>query len=119
MSLQGTVDACLARYAMLERGRRVGAAVSGGADSVFLLDALHRRGLAAAVIHVNHKLRGAESDADESFVAELACRLNLPFRAHGAPDTAFSIRRSLRARGMLSPRGTRWTIRRKRFWAGF
>ncbi|HKD06276.1 MAG TPA: tRNA lysidine(34) synthetase TilS [Bryobacteraceae bacterium] len=85
MSLQGTVDACLARYAMLERGRRVGAAVSGGADSVFLLDALHRRGLAAAVIHVNHKLRGAESDADESFVAELACRLNLPFRAHGAP----------------------------------
>jgi tRNA(Ile)-lysidine synthase len=85
MSSQHPVDALLERHAMLARGRRVGAAVSGGADSVFLLDALHRRGLAAAVIHVNHKLRGDESDADEAFVADLARKLNLPFRSHCAP----------------------------------
>jgi len=85
MSSQHPVDALLERHAMLARGRRVGVAVSGGADSVFLLDALHRRGLAAAVIHVNHNLRGEESDADEVFVADLARTLNLPFRVHSAP----------------------------------
>ena len=45
---------------MLAAGyRRIGVAVSGGADSVFLLHALQELGLAAAVLHVNHGLRGA------------------------------------------------------------
>jgi len=52
--------------------------VSGGADSVFLLTALQEAGLAAAVLHVNHQLRGAESDADEAFVRELAAASGLP-----------------------------------------
>jgi tRNA(Ile)-lysidine synthase len=88
MSSQHPVDALMDRHAMLARGKRVGAAVSGGADSVFLLDALRQRGLAAVVIHVNHKLRGEESDADEAFVAELARKAGLPFqslRAAAAP----------------------------------
>jgi tRNA(Ile)-lysidine synthase len=52
-------------------------AVSGGADSVAVLRALRslkkegKGGLLAA--HFNHRLRGEESDADESFVADL-CR---------------------------------------------
>jgi tRNA(Ile)-lysidine synthase len=62
---------------------RIGVAVSGGADSVFLLTALQELGLAAAVLHVNHKLRGAESDADEAFVRRLAETSGLPF--HSAP----------------------------------
>ncbi len=47
-------------------------AVSGGADSVALLRAL--AGLAGRVVvaHLNHQLRGGESDADEAFVRELA-----------------------------------------------
>jgi len=69
----------LERYQLLQRGRRIGVAVSGGADSVFLLHALHELGLAAIVLHINHKLRGAESGADEDFVADLAARLELPF----------------------------------------
>ena len=72
------------RYGLLSRGRRIAVAVSGGADSVFLLHALHQPGLAALVLHVNHKLRGAESDDDESFVAELAASLNLPFASAAA-----------------------------------
>lgn len=70
---------------MLDRGRRVGVAVSGGADSVFLLHALRELGLAACVLHINHKLRGEESDADESFAAGLAAAFELPFFSVIAP----------------------------------
>jgi tRNA(Ile)-lysidine synthase len=59
------------------------AAVSGGADSVALLDALARfqrsegGGGSIIVAHLNHQLRGEESDEDEAFVRDLADRLNL------------------------------------------
>ena len=55
-------------------------AVSGGADSTALLDALARwkksEHLFAA--HLNHQLRGAESDADETFVREKTRQLDVP-----------------------------------------
>src|SRR5215469_2042659 len=57
---------------------RIAAAVSGGADSVYLLHWLVERDLAVAVLHVNHRLRGAESDADEAFVRDLARQFDLP-----------------------------------------
>jgi tRNA(Ile)-lysidine synthase len=52
-------------------------AVSGGPDSVALLRALLAvRGAAPlAVAHLNHQLRGPDSDADEAFVAALHARL--------------------------------------------
>src|SRR5215510_9437948 len=59
------------------------AAVSGVADSVALLDALARfqrsegRPGSIIVAHLNHQLRGEESDEDEAFVRDLANRLNL------------------------------------------
>lgn len=47
-------------------------AISGGPDSVALAHASHRIGLPRLILaHVNHGLRGAESDADEQFVAGL------------------------------------------------
>jgi len=52
-------------------------AVSGGADSVAMLRAFAELGMPATVGHVNHQLRGAESDGDEAFVIELAAQLNL------------------------------------------
>lgn len=55
-------------------------AVSGGADSVALLRALHAVGIPVTVAHVNHKLRGAESDADEDFVLRLCDNLGLQCR---------------------------------------
>jgi tRNA(Ile)-lysidine synthase len=77
----------LERYDMLSAGRRIAVAVSGGADSVCLLRLLHDLGLATRVLHVNHKLRGAESNADAEFVADLAGRLGLPCTIHDAPVT--------------------------------
>ncbi|MBJ6799291.1 tRNA lysidine(34) synthetase TilS [Geomonas propionica] len=65
-------------------GETVVVAVSGGADSVALLDILTRledEGLHLVVAHLNHCLRGAESDADEKFVSDLATRHHLPFLA--------------------------------------
>ncbi len=66
---------------MLRAGERVAVAVSGGPDSVALLWALmelrSELGLLLSVVHVNHGLRGAESDADEAFTRELARSLEL------------------------------------------
>ncbi len=74
----------MSRYNMLRTGDRVIAAVSGGADSVCLFLALKelapRLGASVAgVAHLNHKLRGAASDGDERFVAELAARHGMAF----------------------------------------
>ena len=70
------------RYRMFEDGQHVGAAVSGGADSVCLLHVLlelaAERDLRLSVLHLNHGLRGEESCRDEQFVRELAGRLGLP-----------------------------------------
>lgn len=64
------------KHEFLRPGERVAVAVSGGADSVALLCLLEEvrteLGIVLSVAHVNHKLRGAESDEDERFVAELA-----------------------------------------------
>jgi tRNA(Ile)-lysidine synthase len=64
-------------------GDRLAAAVSGGADSVallrLLLEVRPHLGIVLSVAHVNHKLRGQESDEDERFVKELALENGLEF----------------------------------------
>ena len=73
----------IARHAMFETGQRVGVAVSGGADSVFLLHALHqlapRWNLKLSVVHLEHGIRGEASLADAEFVRSLAAQFALPF----------------------------------------
>jgi tRNA(Ile)-lysidine synthase len=71
------------RSELLAPGTRIGVAVSGGADSVGLLRILYELrdeiGIVLSVIHFNHKLRGAESESEERFVAELAGELQLEY----------------------------------------
>jgi tRNA(Ile)-lysidine synthase len=75
-ALHQQVLATIREHRMLRAGDRVGVAVSGGGDSVALLLLLAELraelGVALLVVHLNHQLRGAESDADEQFVADLA-----------------------------------------------
>jgi len=54
-------------------------AVSGGADSTALLVAFREmRDFPITAAHINHHLRGAESDDDEAFVRDLCARLDVP-----------------------------------------
>lgn len=57
-------------------------AVSGGPDSVCLLYILvklrEELGIRLHVAHLNHQLRGAESEADAHYVSDLAHRLDIP-----------------------------------------
>lgn len=70
-------------FRMLGRGDRIVVAVSGGIDSVALLHAL--TGLAVeyrlfiVVAHLNHCLRGRESDRDEVFAKRFAEKLGVKF----------------------------------------
>ena len=71
------------KFGLLKTGDKIVIAVSGGADSVSLLHVLTRLadeyGLVLSVAHVNHGLRGRESERDEMFVQELCKRLSIPF----------------------------------------
>ncbi|MEO8482800.1 MAG: tRNA lysidine(34) synthetase TilS [Acidobacteriota bacterium] len=71
------------RRALWTADDRVAVAVSGGADSVALARLLSELAAGspsplAGLIHVNHGLRGAESDADEAFCRTLSADLGVP-----------------------------------------
>ena len=71
------------RQELLRAGERVGVAVSGGIDSMALLRLMlelrGELGIVLSIVHFNHKLRGAESEADQEFVAALARAHDLEF----------------------------------------
>ena len=70
-------------YEMLPQSGLVLICVSGGADSMCLLEVLrhisYEYGFAIAVAHYNHKLRGDESDRDETFVMDVCEQHGIAF----------------------------------------
>src|SRR4051812_44711323 len=96
-----TARAYVARHRLLQPGDRVAVAVSGGADSVALLDVMlelrKEMGLVLSVAHFNHQIRGAESDADQQFVSDLAAKNQLEFFSSSgdAPSRAQQNKESL------------------------
>ncbi len=59
--------------------RRLLVAVSGGPDSIVLLDALYREGFSLVVAHCNFHLRGEASNEDAEFVKRLSERYQIPY----------------------------------------
>lgn len=86
------MEALIEEYDMLPTGCTVLCAVSGGADSVFLLHELKElapvRGLRLSAAHFNHHLRGEESDRDEQFVRDLCARWGVPCETGGGDVAA-------------------------------
>lgn len=76
------------RYGMLPPGVPVLAALSGGADSVALVRALRALGYPVCAYHLNHCLRGEESERDEAFVRQLCRTLDLPLTVARADAAA-------------------------------
>lgn len=77
------IQAYILSESLIRRGDHVLVAVSGGPDSVALLSALHslREALGIAgltALHFNHRLRGKDSEDDQSFVEALTRRLTVP-----------------------------------------
>ena len=78
----------ISRHQMLNPGDLCIVAVSGGADSVCLLDILYELkaalGIKLVVAHFDHGLREGEDDAETRFVQDLASSMNLPFESEKA-----------------------------------
>lgn len=98
--VKSAVDA----YAMLNRGDRVFTALSGGADSISMLLCLREldMDLDMTAIHVNHGLRGEESDRDERFCRDFCARIGIPLECRRVDAKAFS-----KANGMTLEEGAR------------
>ena len=81
----GKVSAAMDKYSMLPRGAEVAAALSGGADSVCLLDVLLRlsktKKFTVCAAHLNHMIRGEEAERDMKFCEELCEKLGVALYA--------------------------------------
>lgn len=82
MNLVKQVRTGILEHQLIERGAIVVVGVSGGPDSLALLHVLRALALEfdwrLQVAHLNHQLRGAESDADEKFVLSVGAEWGLP-----------------------------------------
>nr|WP_185153989.1 tRNA lysidine(34) synthetase TilS [Dysgonomonas sp. ZJ709] len=87
---------------LLNSGDKIIVGVSGGADSVAILDMLHQLGYECIVAHCNFHLRNEESNRDAAFVKDLCKTYNLEFNSIDfdtikyAADKAISIEMAAR-----------------------
>jgi tRNA(Ile)-lysidine synthase len=92
-NLEQRVLEFISRHKLIEAGQKILVAVSGGPDSVSLLDILLKLqtelNITLHIAHLNHQLRGEESEADARYVEELAKKLNLPATIEKRDVTAF------------------------------
>jgi tRNA(Ile)-lysidine synthase len=75
------IEHSIRRHRLFRDGQQILLAVSGGLDSMALLQAMHKlsakHGWQLTIAHLNHQLRGRSSDADERLVRQTAAKLRL------------------------------------------
>jgi len=69
----------LGKQDLCRKNDRILIAVSGGIDSMVLLDLFYRGGYDLGIAHCNFQLRGKDAEDDESFVKQKARELSVPF----------------------------------------
>src|SRR6187200_3578012 len=70
-TIAARVETTIRRHELIPPGGEVICLVSGGADSTCLWHVLGELGYAVRAVHVDHGLRGAESDADAAFCRDV------------------------------------------------
>jgi tRNA(Ile)-lysidine synthase len=102
------IEGHIRRHDLIPPGGDVVCLVSAGADSTCLWHALGALGYRVGAVHVDHGLRGAESDDDASFCRELMGAVVLPASGSEPRSRSEAGLRELRYR-LTSGRGLRAT----------
>lgn len=96
----------ISKYSMINPGDRVVVAVSGGPDSICLLNMLHGLSndlhVSLHVVHLDHMFRGKESAREALFVADQAKTLGIPYTIEKIDVPAYC-----RERGLAAQAGAR------------
>jgi tRNA(Ile)-lysidine synthase len=97
--LAQSILAYIRKHDLSRAGDRVGIAVSGGADSValsrLLIELRPQLGIVLSVVHLNHKLRGEDSNGDQEFVRALAAQHRLEFFTKSVDVKAYAAEKKL------------------------
>lgn len=79
MDLIKKIKKNISANSLIDEKDRILVGLSGGPDSIFLLYILHNYFNNQLIItHINHKLRGVDSDLDEKFVRTISQKLKIP-----------------------------------------
>src|SRR4051812_15802730 len=93
------LERAVSSHSLFEQKGTILVAVSGGVDSIVLLHALHRfspkHGWQLHVAHLNHRLRGRSSDADEKLVRRAADKVDLKISVEKIDVRAFAQKHKL------------------------
>jgi len=93
--MQISFDNYLRQKFELKKQTKIILTVSGGADSVVMLDLFAKSQYRCCIAHCNFHLRGNESDADEKFVEKLAVKYNYPFFKSDFDTKAYAEEKSI------------------------
>lgn len=98
-SLYSKINSFINTHKLLESNDKIIVALSGGADSVFLLkylvDNLSLYNIQLCAVHVNHNLRGEEAILDENFCINLCNTWKVELKVFSVNVKEFSLKNKL------------------------
>ena len=80
---------------LFTKNQKILLAISGGIDSVVMLDLFAKAGYNCGIAHCNFHLRNEESDMDEEFVRKLAGKYNISFYKHDFDTETYAKRKHI------------------------